>query len=461
MARRKRSGWFTRLLILLAVGAVIWAGVGAFRVGPAPTIEIEPGLPGIGRSTPVAVRFQEPERGIGRVKVEVVQGERSAVLGEAELASSQSWKFWGPKTAKTSLKADVGRAHQEWLQEGSAVIRATAGRAGSWLRRPDDVVVEQTLEVRLRPPALQPRSNHVYVKQGGCEVVVYTVGASSIRDGVRAGDWFFPGHPLPGGGPQERFALFSAPWDLEDGTPIKLEAVDDVDNRAEASFIDRFTPHPARRDTIRIDDRFMSRVVPSILANTPELRDQGDLLANYVQINNDLRRMNADTLEELAMISTPEFLWDARFVQLPNSKVTSTFADRRTYVYNGSDVDRQDHLGFDLASVAQAEVPAANSGTVVLARYFGIYGNAVVIDHGYGLQSLYGHLSSIGVEEGQQVERGQTVGRTGATGLAGGDHLHFTMLLQGLAVNPREWWDGHWIRDRLKLKLGAALPFDK
>ncbi len=99
-------------------------------------------------------------------------------------------------------------------------------------------------------------------------------------------------------------------------------------------------------------------------------------------------------------------------------------------------------------------------GVVLLARYFGIYGNTVVLDHGYGLMSLYGHLSSISVNGGQPIDRGDVIGRSGATGLAGGDHLHFTMLLHGLPVDPREWWDGHWIRDRLALKLGAALPFE-
>ena len=144
-----------------------------------------------------------------------------------------------------------------------------------------------------------------------------------------------------------------------------------------------------------------------------------------------------------------------------NAKVMSDFADHRTYLYQGREVDQQDHLGFDLASTRGAEIQAANHGFVALARYFGIYGNAVVIDHGYGLMSLYGHLSSINVAEGQEVQRGDVLGRSGATGLAGGDHLHFTMLLQGLPVDPREWWDGHWIQDRLVLKLGAGLPFEE
>jgi murein DD-endopeptidase MepM/ murein hydrolase activator NlpD len=144
---------------------------------------------------------------------------------------------------------------------------------------------------------------------------------------------------------------------------------------------------------------------------------------------------------------------------MPNTQVMSAFADRRTYTHQGKPIDQQDHLGFDLASTQQAPIPAANSGTVMLARYFGIYGNAVVIDHGFGLMSLYGHLSDLAVKEGQQVSRGETLGRSGATGLAGGDHLHFTMLVWGLPITPVEWWDGHWIRDRLKRKLGDALPF--
>ena len=137
----------------------------------------------------------------------------------------------------------------------------------------------------------------------------------------------------------------------------------------------------------------------------------------------------------------------------------SAFADQRTYIYEGREVDQQTHLGYDLASVAQSPVPAANRGTVAMARYFGIYGNTVVLDHGHGLMTLYSHLSSIDVEEGQEVERGATLGRTGATGLAGGDHLHFTTLVGGLPVNPTEWWDASWIRDRVARKLGPALPF--
>ncbi|MGZ5454346.1 MAG: M23 family metallopeptidase, partial [Candidatus Aminicenantales bacterium] len=96
--------------------------------------------------------------------------------------------------------------------------------------------------------------------------------------------------------------------------------------------------------------------------------------------------------------------------------------------------------------------PAANAGRVVFAGPLGIYGLTVVLDHGLGLFSMYCHLSQIDVALSQGVTRGETLGLSGSTGLAGGDHLHFTVLIHGTFVNPVEWWDAHWIRDNVELK---------
>jgi murein DD-endopeptidase MepM/ murein hydrolase activator NlpD len=93
---------------------------------------------------------------------------------------------------------------------------------------------------------------------------------------------------------------------------------------------------------------------------------------------------------------------------------------------------------------------------VLFAEELGIYGNTVIIDHGMGVQSLYAHLSSIAVTAGAMVDKEQVLGRSGMTGMAGGDHLHFTMLVNGRMVNPVEWWDSHWIEDRILRKLRGA-----
>jgi murein DD-endopeptidase MepM/ murein hydrolase activator NlpD len=200
-------------------------------------------------------------------------------------------------------------------------------------------------------------------------------------------------------------------------------------------------------------------VVTEISGHSPDVGATDDLLAAYLRINRDLRQKNAEELLALGQKSKPEFLWRDAFLPFPSGQVMDAFAVRRSYLYNEKEVDQQTHLGFDLASTQQAPVPASNRGEVMLADYFGIFGNCVVLDHGHGLMSLYAHLSSVDVQVGQTVERGQSLGRTGATGLAGGDHLHFATLVRGLPVTPVEWWDNHWIQDRIDRKLGAALPF--
>ena len=122
------------------------------------------------------------------------------------------------------------------------------------------------------------------------------------------------------------------------------------------------------------------------------------------------------------------------------------FAEHRTYYYNGNEIDQQVHLGIDLASTKRAEVHAANRGTVVFAEYLGIYGNTIILDHGQGIFSLYSHLSEIGVAVGELKDKRAVIGLSGATGMAGGDHLHFSMLVNGIFVTPLEWWDKQWLR---------------
>ena len=459
MSRQSSGGKLRVLLILLVLVGLVFVAMAAFRAGPAPAITIDVTLPGIGKRTPILVEVAEPKRGLSDVRIEFVQGERVEILESRGYTAREPWEFWGERTTRDEFALEVGSETLERIDEGKATIRVVAQRASAWLRFPQPTVEEVELDVILRPPSLQVTSSFTYVKQGGAEAVIYKVGPSAVEDGVQAGEWWFPGFPLPGGEKNDRFALFGAPYDLDDPEQIRLAARDAVGNEARVSFIDKFTRRPLGTDRITISDGFLERVVPTILSQVPALREQPTLLESYLAINGKMRQRNNTTLIRLADRSAERFFWDDEFLQMRNAKVMSDFADRRTYIYKGKVVDQQDHLGLDLASTRAAEIQAANDGVVMLAQYFGIYGNTVVIDHGYGLMSLYGHLSSITVSSGQPIERSAVIGHSGQTGLAGGDHLHFTMLLQGLPVDPREWWDSHWLHDRLVLKLGPALPF--
>jgi murein DD-endopeptidase MepM/ murein hydrolase activator NlpD len=443
--------------LLLALALLAAFSVATLRVGPLPSVEVRTEGKAIGPRTGLEVVASAAGRGLAGLRVELEQAGTTHVVARRTYRPLPPWAWSGERTNTDRLRVEVGRGALPGLLEGNAVVRVVAERAGTWLRHPDPVVKELRLPVRLSPPSLALLSSQHYVAQGGSGIVVYRVGATSVRDGVRAGAFFFPGSPLPGGGKEDRLALFGVPWDLSDAARLRLVAEDDAGNAAELAFVDRFFPKPPARDTITLDDAFLAKVVPAIRAQVPGLEDRGSLLENYLQINRDLRKTNAEELLALGPRSAGAFLWTEPFLPLRNAKVMSSFADQRTYVYQGREVDAQTHLGFDLAAVAHTPVPAANRGVVLLARYFGIYGNSVVVDHGLGLATLYAHLSSVEVKEGQTVERGTILGRTGATGLAGGDHLHFTTLVRGLPVNPIEWWDGKWIRDRVASKAGPAV----
>jgi murein DD-endopeptidase MepM/ murein hydrolase activator NlpD len=266
---------------------------------------------------------------------------------------------------------------------------------------------------------------------------------------------------VAGADPSVHAAFFGLLYDQDLHTPIVVFARDEAGNQVTARFVDNVFPKPQKRSRIELDDRFVGRVVPEILEHSPELKiappqTGADMITPFLSINGELRRINAGQIAALARKTSPSKLWDGPFVQLGNSKVEAAFADHRTYVYKGREVDQQVHLGFDLAVTSRVAILAANAGTVLNASWLGIYGNCVIIDHGMGVQSLYGHLSSFDVKVGDTVTKGQTIGRSGMTGLAGGDHLHFTMLVNGRMVNPVEWWDPHWIEDRVQRKLGEA-----
>jgi hypothetical protein len=446
------------IILALAVAALLLVSL---RVGQAPRVELQPRTKALGAHGVVHVEVSvRGGRGLGGVRVEVEQKGRTTLVAQSNDVPLPAWAPAGERRLTRAFDVAVGRSEVSGLEDGEATVRVVAERPGTWLRRPPPTVREVKLPVRLTPPALALVSTEHYVSQGGSGVVVYRVGETATRDGVRAGAWFFPGAPLPGSTTGDRFALFGVPWDQKDAGALRLVADDDAGNSSEVTFVDKFFPRPPSKDRIELKDDFLQRVVAEIRQQTPSLQDRGNLLENYLEINRELRKANAGELVALARGSAKAFLWKEAFVPMRGTQVMSHFADQRTYVHQGRDVDQQTHLGYDLASTERAPVPAANAGRVVLARYFGIYGNAVVVDHGFGLMTLYAHLSSIDAKEGLDVARGAIVGRTGRTGLAGGDHLHFTTLVGGLPVAPTEWWDAHWVRDRVARRLAPSVVFE-
>ncbi len=253
---------------------------------------------------------------------------------------------------------------------------------------------------------------------------------------------------LPGA--TDYHVFFPAPLDVEEGSIYYAIAEDIAGNQNVKSLFTKFRTKTFKTSSINIDESFINTVVASLLGemNIP------DPVKAFRTVNEGWRDDSMEKLKDITKETMPEVLWDGRFLQLKNSKVMATYGDRRTYHLKGEPISRSVHLGYDLASFSNAPVEASNTGIVRFSGEIGIYGNTVIIDHGLGLMSLYGHLSTIMVKDGESVRKGGIIAKTGSTGLAGGDHLHFGILMHGYEVSPLYWWDSRWIKANILDRMG-------
>ena len=462
------------LLGLILVVALVAGGLFVYAGHmPGPSIAIAKPEKYVGQSTPVEVRVTAPQGKVTKLDVAFEQNGKQTPLFSLEKAQAGSAANpqaalkaeGGAAPAGATLTTTITRQNVPDLKSGPARIVVTAERPVLFGLRKARTTSTRDVTVRLEKPTLAVLSTKHYINLGGSEMIVYRVTPADVDSGVQVGDLTYPGYPASGikiegihiADPNVKVAFFALRWDQDVNTPMYAYARDEAGNTARAEFDHLTFPKPFKRSTIPIDDRFINKAVPWIYENSPEITSTGDPLKDFLQANGKLRQINAEKIASYAKQSSPDMLWGGVvFHPFTNSAVEAAFADQRTYVYKGKEVDRQTHLGFDLARVVNSPVVAANRGKVLHAGPLGIYGNCIILDHGMGVQSLYGHLSSIAVKVGDTVEKEQEMGKSGMTGMAGGDHLHFTMLVNGQMVNPVEWWDQHWIQDRILRKLREA-----
>lgn len=427
------------MLLAAVVGGVSFLGwrqsISRVKVTSAP-----PRLLGHKTTFPLVV---EAARGqVILVEVRAAQAGRTSVIAKVEGRLG--------RRAEIPLTVDSAAAG---LREGPVTLSVWA-RDDVWrpLRFDDRAVSSFPVTIDLTPPKLDVLAATQYVSPGGAGFVVFRVAGASSSE-VRVGSLTFPSYAMGAGDPPARVALFALPFNLPSGTPMTISARDEAGNAVQRGIPSELKPRAFKHDRIQLRDSFMQEKVAELLPQHPP--DQ-PLLDAFLVINRDQRKQAEETKRKIGAASADKPLWQGAFVQPANTKVFANFAETRTYVYNGRDVDTQVHLGYDLASTKQSAVPAANKGVVAFAGPLTIYGNAVIVDHGLGLQTLYGHLSSIGVKVGDTVGKGHELGRSGSTGLALGDHLHYEVLVHGISVTPLEWWDGKWIRDHVDKPLKAA-----
>ncbi len=421
------------ILVVLIATAGVWVFVVKFE-REKPTLQILPDKKYLGQKITVIV--EDRKSGVAEVKVEILQQGASTVLASEKL----------PKDTPRVEKTFALRPLPQGLKDGEAAIKVSA-KDYSW-NWGNPVSLQKNVVIDTIPPQVSVLGSQHYVNQGGTGMVTYQTNKEVPVSGVQVGDVFFPGYAL---GKGRYLAFFAIPPAASSDLSTTATAEDYGGNQAKAGFRVILKTKPFRKDKIQLSDSFLNNIIPYFTGKNPELK--GTPLEIFLTLNRKQRELDHKEIRKLCGNTAAQPLWSGPFLRLPNAKPMASFAQDRTYVYNGQEVDQQFHLGVDLASLAQSPVPAANSGKVVFAGALGIYGNTVLLDHGCGLFSMYSHLSKIEAEANKEVKKGDSLGLTGQTGMAGGDHLHFAMLVQGVFVNPIEWWDEHWIKDNIELKL--------
>lgn len=435
-------GFFVFIIVIALMATGSWL---FFRAEGKPPVLSAPAKIVMGASGGEwTIGFVDADAGLKHIRVVAVHDAGELALAQTTLAGEI---LRGGSVNTHEVQVILGPEQVATLGEAAKLrIEAT-----DWSLFMNLTQREVPIEIDRVPPRVEVHSGLTYVRHGGSGAVAYRVSDDATQDGVQVGKAFFPGYPKPGAGPGERVALFAIPADAPRDPEIEVVAEDVVGNRARAGWavVPQYKELPEAR--IELDKRFIERVLPRFGKAVPE---QSDALAKaFDGVNTELRAANERSIRENLLPSDASLILGNRLDQMTNSQVTSRFGERRSYFFEGKRISGATHYGYDLAATAGSPITAAGGGRIAFAGELGIYGNCVLIDHGMGLSTLYGHLSRIDVAKGDTVEQNQALGRSGATGLAGGDHLHFAVLVGGVYVDPIEWWDPKWVKSHIRVAL--------
>ena len=439
----KRKFWYIVLCAVLLAGGGVWFFLTVGESG-TPVVEIGADVAVIGRQKALDVTFADAGRGLRHTEIVITQENRPQVLSAIDYPEA------GVRRKAVSVAVDASALK---LNDGPATLTLTAVDHSLWSNR---TTVVRPVQIDFLPPQIFQLNTQNHINPGGTCVVAYRLSETVPRTGVLVGDLFYPGYPVTLAGKPGYVAYFALPMDATPGNPqIRILAQDQAGNETVNGIPSLIMKRKFRSDKMVLSDGFLGQKMPEFQAAIPELRGKTPI-ETFVHVNTVLRDDNLKTIQSACLKSEPRQLWQDTFLRMKNAAPMALFGDHRSYVYNGKPVGESIHAGVDLASLVHAPIEAANSGIVRFAGLLGIYGNAVIIDHGLGLSTLYGHMSGIQVKTDQTVKRGEVIGLSGATGLAGGDHLHFGVAIHGQFVDPREWWDPHWIADNVTKKLEAG-----
>jgi murein DD-endopeptidase MepM/ murein hydrolase activator NlpD len=431
------------LSIILIAGSCFWF-FNSWGELEKPTIQLDQDLTVIGRSKTLNIAFADRKSGLRNSTVTIVQDNQTQALSSLNYTDSV--------TRESNVSVTIDPIAMK-LHEGPATLNISAIDNSLWK---NETNLSIQVNIDFMPPQIFLLTSTNNINPGGTCVILYRTSKPVTSSGVKVENNFSPGYATTVSDKPCIISYFSLPMDARHGgTTIKVIARDQAGNETSVALPNLIRNKKFRGDKMTLSENFLQQKMPEFQSHNPILQGKTPL-DMFIYVNGKMREDSDNAIRDICRTSNSKQLWEGTFIRMKNAAPMALFGDKRKYQYQGKVIGESIHTGVDLASTTNAPVEAANHGIVAYAGYLGIYGNFVIIDHGYGFFTLYGHLNSIDVKKGQEVRKSDVIGHTGSSGLAGGDHLHFGMLIGGQFVNPQEWWDAHWIADNVTKKMAIS-----
>ena len=441
MKKKKSSaGIIVLLIFIILIGSLAYVYNSKMFERVVPTIVLDEKI-NWNLKKPLAIKISD-ESGVKFVRATLSDGKNNIVLSKQLFMIPKEEYILNIKFPRTGFISNK--------KQFELTIESVDASKWDFLSG-NKTIKKSIINVDTKRPELFTINNSYKIIKGGVATVIFKAKDENLKDLYIQTNFGKRFYPTPFYKEHHYISLLAWPSN-EKKFKATIIATDKAGNIAKSRIRFYLKNKKYRTSKIGLKDNFLDGKIVDLAEENFQQSTTMERLERFKYVNETLRAENEKMIESTTASVPTEMISDFKlkpFYPLKNAAAVASFGDHRFYSYNSKPVSEGYHLGLDLASIAKANIVSSNSGTVVFAKYNGIYGKNIIVSHGLGLYSLYAHASSYLVEEGEDVKDNDIIAKSGMTGLALGDHLHFGILVQGVEVRPEEWMDKNWMKDNV------------
>ncbi|EPO3698464.1 M23 family metallopeptidase [Campylobacter upsaliensis] len=441
MARKKtRNLLWLLIIILLFLGSFFILNLSIFEKN-APQILVEDTLY-TNLKSPLLVKVKDEENAVKSIKIVLKKDDNDpgVILADGKIKQDK----------EVSLQINLPKqAYKD--KTNSYFLEIWAKDTSFWNFNGNEAYKKVVVMIDNEAPKLNIISNSYNIEQGGAASVVFKAEDANLKElfiETNKGRIFKVTPYLK----KDYYAALIA-WDAKDEEfRAYVIAKDAAGNIAKERIRYYLLNRKYRVSNIKLSDKFLDGKIEDLASMYAPKNNTFTRFEKFKFVNETLRLSNEELIHKITSIVPEESFGEFGvnlFLPLKNAAKVADFADHRYYSYNGQFVSDSYHMGLDLASTSEAPIISNNAGKVVFAGENGIYGLNLILYHGFGIYTLYGHCSSSSVSLDENVAKGSIIAKTGVSGLALGDHLHFGVLVQGVETRPEQWQDRKWLENNI------------